>query len=176
MNRRNAISTMAILSAGVIIFPSCGQKNEATVKLKNFAISGDDENLLIQLGDAILPTKRFPADIGLQPHEFTLKMVDDCYAPDKQQQFTRGLKAFDGLAKKTAGKSFANLDTAQKHSLLKNFEKKSAIPEDIQFFYDITRRHTLQLFTSSSNYMTNVLKYKMVPGSNFKGCVPVARA
>jgi hypothetical protein len=55
-------------------------------------------------------------------------------------------------------------------------EKKKDIPEEVLFFYETSRKHVLQAFTTSKEYMTDVLKYKMVPGSNFKGCVPVKKA
>jgi hypothetical protein len=43
-------------------------------------------------------------------------------------------------------------------------------------FYKTTKRHTVQAFTTSKQYMTEVRHYKIVPGSNFKGCVPLTKA
>ena len=39
-------------------------------------------------------------------------------------------------------------------------------------FYSLTRRYTIQGFTSSEYVLTNVMHYDMIPGK-FVGCVPV---
>ncbi len=174
MNRRKAISGIVTLSIGAMVFPSCAQKEEAAlVKLKNISITGGEEKMLIQLSDAILPLKKLTNYPGNKPWEFTLMMVDDCYEPENQQKFIAGLKAFELMAKKKYGSSFTGCTPQQKSEWLAAIESKKDIPEDVQYFYATTKRHTVQAFTSSMEYMTNVMQYKMVPGSNFKGCVKV---
>ena len=177
MNRRNAISNIVILSIGAIVLPSCGQKDEeALVKLKNISLTGSEEKMLIQLADTIIPKTNFIGATDVKAHEFTLMMVDDCYEPEKQKRFMAGLKEFDKLAKSKYGSSFTACTPGQKMEWLAAIEKKKDIPEDVVFFYETTKRHTVQSFTSSKEYMTDVIKYNMVPGSNFKGCVPVKKA
>ena len=51
--------------------------------------------------------------------------------------------------------------------------EKKDIPEDALKFYGTVKRYTVQSFTSSKEYMTDIRKYEMVPGPDFKGCVPV---
>jgi len=174
MNRRKAISNIVTISIGAMVLPSCAQKDEAgLVKLKNISITGNEEKMLSQLSDAILPLKKLKEYPDNKPWEFALMMVDDCYEPEDQQKFISGLKAFDQLAKKKYGSSFTNCTAQQKLEWMNAIEKKNDIPDDVQYFYRTTKRHTIQAFTSSREYMTNVMKYKMVPGSNFKGCVSV---
>ena len=174
MNRRHAISNMVILSVGAVVLPSCGQRDEpALLKLKNISLTGSEEQAMIQLADTILPLKNVKNAADIKPYEFIMHMVDDCYEPASQQQFTAGLKAFEKLATGKYNKSFTALTAAQKLDLLTELEKKKDVPADLLYFYDTTKRHTIQAFTSSAGYMTNVMKYRMVPGSNFKGCVPV---
>ena len=65
-------------------------------------------------------------------------------------------------------------DEVKKKELLSFIENKKDVPENVAKFYETTKRHTVQALTSSQKYMTEIVKYKMVPGSNFKGCVPVS--
>lgn len=175
MNRRNAIGNIVVLSLGSMVLPSCDQRDEAIFKIKNLPLTGNEEKLMSQLADAIIPTTAFIGASGVKAHEFTLKMVDDCYDPDQQNKYLTGLKEFDKLAKGKYGSSFTSIASPQKLEWLSSLEKKKDIPEEALFFYETTKKHTLQAFTSSKEYMTDVLKYKMVPGSNFKGCVPVKK-
>ncbi|CAN5621908.1 hypothetical protein BH11BAC3_BH11BAC3_44460 [soil metagenome] len=178
MNRRDAIYNFVLLSAGAIILPSCGQSDTAaSIAFRNFSLTADEQKMMQQLTDFIIPkTGNFIGASDLQATAFTLMMVDDCYAPEKQKTFKEGLQAFDKLANEKYGSSFSELTDAQKKAMLTAVESKKDIPENVLEFYGITKRHTIQAFTSSQKYMTEVSHYKMVPGSNFKGCVPVKQA
>ncbi|MBC7886451.1 MAG: gluconate 2-dehydrogenase subunit 3 family protein [Ferruginibacter sp.] len=176
MNRRNAISNIVVLSIGAVVLPSCGQQDKALVQLKNFSLTGNEEKLLVQLADTIIPKTNFPGAADLKLHEFILVMVDDCYEPDKQEKFMGGLKKFDQSAKQKYGSSFIALTPEQKAAWLSAMESKKEIPAEALFFYETTKRLLVQGFTTSKEYMTGVMNYKMVPGSDFKGCVPVKKA
>lgn len=155
------------------MLPSCADKEEALVKLKNMNITGSQEKMLIQLADTILPKTDFLGAADLKAHGFILLMVDDCYDPDRQKRFSAGMKEFDKAVRKKYGSSFTACTAAQKKEWLTEIERKKDVPEDLSFFYETTKRFTIQSFTSSKEFMTGVLKYNMVPGSNFKGCVAV---
>ena len=173
MNRRTAINRVIILSLGAIVLPSCGQENQPPVKLKNITLKADEENMVMQLSDLIIPKTNFIGAKDVKAHEFVLKMADDCYDPEKQAKFTRGLKEFYKMAKDKYGHAFKDCTQAQQVEWLRNLEKKKELSEELVFFYDTTKRYTVQAFTSSKEYMINLVKYKMVPGSDFKGCVAV---
>ncbi|MEO6732118.1 MAG: gluconate 2-dehydrogenase subunit 3 family protein [Ferruginibacter sp.] len=176
MNRRNAIGNIVILSLGTMVMPSCSQKEEALVKYKNIKVTASDEKMLAQLSEAIIPkSNNFIGAADVKAHEFTLMMLDDCYEPDKQNKYVAGLNEFEKEVNKKYGNGFSSCTPSQKKQWLSLVEKKKDMPGDVQFFYQTTKRHTLQAFTSSQEYMTGVLKYKMVPGSNFKGCVPLKK-
>lgn len=175
MNRRIAISNIVILSLGAAVLPSCNQSDQSMVGLKNLTLTGAEEKLMHQLSATIIPKSTFIGAGDLNAPAFTLKMVDDCYAPVEQNKFTDGLREFAQFAKAKYGGSFATITLAKRTAMLEAIEKKKEIPDAMIFFYETTRRHTIQAFTSSKEYMTDILKYKMVPGSNFKGCVPVKR-
>ena len=176
MKRREAIYNFVLISAGVMLLPSCGQQQSATIPLKNISLTGTEEKLLMQLTDLLIPKTNFVGATDVKATEFTLTMMDDCNPPDKQQLFKNGLVQFDKFSKHKYGKSFVDCTPAIQKELLKAIEAKKDIPENVAQFYATTKGYTLQAFMSSKEYLTDVAKYKIVPGSNFKGCVPVKQA
>ena len=176
MNRRSALKHVLFISAGTALIPACMQ-DKATIQLANLSLTGTEEKMLASLTASIIPsTKNFIGASEVKAHEFALMMIDDCESPETQKKFMDGMKAFDKMVDAEYDKSFDKLSDAQKKDLLTRLESKKDIQEDVQQFYSATKMYTIQAFTSSEKYMTNIRKYKMVPGSNFKGCVPVAGA
>jgi hypothetical protein len=176
MNRRTAIRNVVIISAGSTILPSCFQNDKTLFPLKNISLTGSQQGMLADLAETIIPkTKNFIGANDLKAHEFLLTMVDDCYKPEDQQKFTEGLKAFDKLSHDKHGQLFTGYTTEQKKDLLAAMEAKKDISEDALQFYQTVKRHTVQAFTSSKEYLIDVRHYKIVPGGNFKGCVPVKK-
>lgn len=175
MNRRTAIRNVVIISAGAGLLPSCVNDDKSTIVLKNISLTHSQEKMLSALTETIIPqTNNFIGAKDLKSHEFVLTMVDDCLSPEEQKQFQDGLKAFDKLSHDKYGQLFTSYTPEQKKSLLTALESKKDIPEDALKFYQTVKRYTVQSFTSSKDYMTNIRKYKMVPGPNFKGCVKVS--
>jgi len=177
MNRRTAIRNVVIISAGAGLLPSCMNNDTTVIPLKNIPVTGSQVKMLAELTEAIIP--KTPAFIGakdLKAHEFILTMVDDCSSPEDQKQFTAGLKAFDKLSHDKFGQLFTGYTAEQKRELLSDIEKGKAVDEEVVKFYKTVKRYTIQSFTSSKEYMTDIRKYNMVPGPVFKGCVPVKSA
>jgi Gluconate 2-dehydrogenase subunit 3 len=175
MNRRTAIRNVIIISAGAGLLPSCVGDDKSSIVLKNISITGSQEKMLAALTEAIIPkTKNFIGAGDLKAHEFLLTMIDDCTTPEEQKKFSYGLEAFDKLSHDRFGQLFTSYTAAQKKGLLQSIESKKDVPEDVLKFYGTVKRYTLQSFTSSKDYLTDIRKYKIIPGSNFKGCVPVS--
>jgi hypothetical protein len=175
MNRRSAIRHAIIISSGAALLPSCLQKDKgASFPLKNISLSGSEQDMLADLAEAIIPgTNNFIGSKDIRAHEFMMMMVDECYKPEEQKSFVSGLKSFGKLSSDRFNNAFPRLSAEQKKELLGSIESKKDIPDDVLKFYEIAKRQTLQAFTSSKQYLTEVRHYKIVPGSNFKGCVPV---
>jgi hypothetical protein len=150
-------------------------QDKASIRLTNLSLTGSEEKMMASLTASIIPTtKNFMGAAEVKAHEFALMMIDDCESPETQKKFMEWMKAFDKMVDAKYDKSFDKLSEAQKKELLTRLESKTDVGEDVQQFYSATKMYTIQAFTSSENYMSNIRKYKMVPGSNFKGCVPVA--
>lgn len=174
MNRRTAIRNVVIISAGAGLLPACIQESKGTIPLKSISVTAAQEKMLEALTESIIPaTKNFIGAKDLRAHEFVLTMVDDCFSPEDQKKFTDGLEAFDKLSHDKSGQLFSSYTSRQKHLLLADIESKKDITENVLQFYGTVKRYTVQSFTSSEEYMTGIRKYKIVPGSGFKGCVPV---
>ncbi len=173
MNRRTLIKNIFVFSAGAALVPACMHKEtKSSILLKHITVTGDQEKMLEELSETIIPKTSSPGAKDLSSHLFVLMMVDDCYPADEQQKFISGLQQFDAFAKENQGSSFSECNAGQKAALLKKIESKNAIPENIASFYSATKKLTIQSFTSSKYFLTNVQVYELIPG-RFHGCVPV---
>ena len=171
MNRRNAIRTALIFSAGATLLPSCMQKDKTDLSLTNISITESEEKMMASLGETIIPTTNFIGAAGVNASQFTLMMVNDCYNPDDQKMFTDGLHQFSKMVNDKYGKPFTECTLQQKKDWLTAVENKKEIPDDVVKFYHVSKNHILQAFTTSKQYMVDVRHYKMVPGPDFKGCI-----
>lgn len=175
MNRRTALRNVIIISAGAGLLPACVGDDKSVIPLRNISITGSQEKMLAALTEAILPkTKNFIGANDLKAHEFILTMIDDCASPEDQKKFMEGLQAFDKLSHDKFGQLFTSYTAKQKKELLTDIESKKDIPEEALKFYGAVKKYTIQSFTSSKEYLTDIRKYKIVPGSDFKGCVPAS--
>jgi hypothetical protein len=175
MNRRTAFKQLLFVSAGAALIPSCMEdKSKASVLLKNFSISAEQEQLLAEIAETIIPKTDTPGAKDISAHLFALKMLDDCSSKEDLEKFVRGLTAFEDLAKKDLGKSFTEATIAERSKLLTQLEaqKDKEQQDDAVKFYGKMKSLTIQAYTSSQFYLTKIQVYELVPG-RYHGCVPV---
>ncbi|HWV67212.1 gluconate 2-dehydrogenase subunit 3 family protein [Chitinophaga sp.] len=173
VTRRAALRQLLYVSAGMAILPACLQHTSRTsLTLKNIAVDGDQEKMLAELVETIIPATSTPGAKELSAHLFTLIMMDDCYKKEDQQKWLSGMKAFEQAGKKLNGHSFVDSTPAQREALLKTFEAAKDDKDDAAFFYRATKRLTIQAYTSSKYFLTKVNVYELVP-ARFHGCVPL---
>jgi hypothetical protein len=174
MNRRNAIRAIVLVSAGSAALSSClTSEKKNSLALKRINITGKQQELLAALTQSIIPTTDTPGAKEVKSHEFILRMIDDCASPADQQKFTSGMEQFEAFTQKKYGESFASLTDKQKKELLNNLQTQKEAPEQVTAFYKSVRGMTLQSYTGSEYYMTNVSKYNIIP-KQYKGCVKVS--
>ena len=174
VNRRTLIKQFLIVSVGITFLPGCEGENKPSIALKNLDIDGDDEKLLAEVSETLVPKTDTPGAKDLSAHLFALKMLDDCYKKDEQQRFTSGLREFEKLVKEKNRKSFMSCSAAERQSVLSDLDKRKA-DDDLSYFYATQQHLTIQAYTTSKFYLTQVHEYKIIPGK-FKGCVPVTKA
>lgn len=157
------------------MIPACVQeKNKPLVALKHIDLDGNQQKLVTELTETIIPKTDTPGAKDTYTHLFVLKMLDDCSTKEQQEQFVKGMKAFDNLSKKKFDKSFVDCTSQQRADLVKGIidDKGKEEPGDASDFYKTMKKLTLQGYMTSQYFLTNVRVYKLVPGK-FSGCIPV---
>ncbi|HTI07087.1 MAG TPA: gluconate 2-dehydrogenase subunit 3 family protein [Puia sp.] len=180
VNRRTALKSFLVISAGAAVLPSCLQdRSKSTVLLKNFQIDGEQEKLLAELAETIIPATTTPGAKDVSAHLFALKMLDDCYSKEDQQKFLKGLQQLDEAARTATGSTFVKSTPAQRESLISTLDNKitagkTAGPSgsDLDFCYAVMKKQTILAYSSSAFFLTKVHVYELVPG-RYHGCVPV---
>jgi hypothetical protein len=186
MNRRIALKQLGFITAGAMILPSCVHKaRELSIALKNIVITGDQEAVLAEIVQTMIPATDVPGAKDIRVHQFVLRMVDDCYDTETQQKFVTGLAQVDELTKKRFDKSFEDCTDEERLTFLKEMDAQKKSEEkkepelltdgkENQFpaFYSLTKKHTVQGYLSSEYIMTNVLVHNMIPG-RYNGCVEI---
>lgn len=165
MERRSVIRYLLTVSGGMILFPSClNGSGKASIKLRNLDINSDQENLMAEIAQMLIPKTDTPGAKELGIHLFVLKMLDDCYEKDAQQRFVKGLQELDDRTKKRFGNAFVNCTTAQRQKILETIERKEDYSVEIFDFYQIMKDRTIQGYLNSEYVMTNLVIYELVPG------------
>jgi len=136
------------------------------------SIDATQEKLLEELTETIIPATSTPGAKDIYAHLFALKMMDDCYKKEDRQKFLAGMEQFQKKTKKELNKSFAEATPAQRQSFLKTIEANKESKDELAYFYNTTKRLTIQAYTTSEYYLTRVHVYEMVP-SRYHGCIPV---
>jgi hypothetical protein len=176
INRRHAIKQFLFVSAAVALIPSCVQpdnKQKASIILKKLSIDPEQEKLLAELSETIIPATDTPGAKDISAHLFVLKMMDDCASKEDQQKFMKGMEAFTTQFKTlSAGKSFIESTPEQRVAFVQQLQTATDKNTDLNNFYHTVKRLTIQAYTSSKFYLTKINVYKLIPGP-YHGCVPV---
>ena len=107
MQRRSAIRNLAVITGGILFLPSCkSTPGMASVALKNIKIDAAQEKLLAEIASTIIPATDTLGAKEVGAHLFALKMLDDLYEKEAQQDFITGLEQLENGTKKQFDKSF----------------------------------------------------------------------
>ncbi|MFD0792871.1 gluconate 2-dehydrogenase subunit 3 family protein [Mucilaginibacter litoreus] len=171
INRRAAIRNMALILGSAAVLPSClnNDKGKPVVELKNLKIDAEQENLVTNLTETILPKTDSPGAKDLGINLFVFKMIDDCMGKEQQDDFMRGLDSFADEAKKQLGKSFNESTDKERTAFVAAFEKNSKddkYKDDSKSmaFYKAVKQQTVFGYTTSKYFMTKQVVYELVPG------------
>ena len=167
------VKQLILASGAALMLPSCFEnRNRTSIALKNIKVDGDQELMLANLTQTILPTTDTPGAKELNAHIFTLVMIDDCMDKKSQQKLMNGMKDFEKAAKEKFSNSFSESTAEQRTALVTELDKASKEDSDLQFFYANVKRFTVQAYTTSKYYLTKIQVYELVPG-RYHGCVPL---
>lgn len=179
MNRREAISSVALLLGGTLIgaeafLSGCKTSDKGAA---GFNLSKDNITFLNEVGETILPATATPGAKEAKVGEFMSVYVKDCYEEKDQTIFLEGFKKLDEAAKKKSGKSFLDSTPEQRHDLLVDLDKetkeyqKAKKDTDPNHYFKMMKELTLLGFFTSEVGATKALRYVAVPGK-YEGCIP----
>jgi Gluconate 2-dehydrogenase subunit 3 len=128
MNRREALSSVALLLGGTIIgaeaFLSGCTSSDKKLGAAGLNFSPDDIAFLDEVGETILPTtSTSPGAKDVKIGEFMKTIVNDCYTETDQTTFVQGLSKLNDESKKKYNEDFVALSDTQKHDLLVQLDK-----------------------------------------------------
>lgn len=170
MNRREALSSVALLLGGTIIGSSaflsgCKANTDAAAGV----LSAADMSLLNDIAEIIIPTTNTPGAKAAKVGEFMGVIVTDCYDAKDQKVFKDGLAAlaskFSSANAEAQQKMIVDLDAEAK----KYQETKTA--EQPTHYFTMIKQLTLWGYFSSEIGATQALRYVAIPGK-YEGCVP----
>ena len=176
MERRFAIKQILIMAGGIALLPSClRDSGKSSVLLKNLDVSLDQEQLMAEIAETMIPKTDTSGAKELNLHLFVLKMLDDCHEPEDQIKFLKGLEEFQDNTQEQFSKSFIKLSRDERQKMLVQVENNKAASAELAAFYAIMKRRTIQGYLNSQYVMTNLIKWELVPG-RYNAYYPVKTA
>ena len=124
----------------------------------SMAISAEQEALLAEVADVIIPTTTTPGAKAAGAEKFIVRVMRDCYTMEDQQKFYGGLEKLNNDSKEVYQKGFTALDAAQKKDMVTRSTKT-----DKPFFLQMKGLTVTGYFTSEIG-ATQALDYLPIPG------------
>jgi hypothetical protein len=179
MNRREALSRVAVLVGGSIVgaeffLSGCKPGDKAAAGLP---LSAEDIAYLDEIAETILPATSTPGAKDAKVGAFMNTMVTDCYEEKDQKIFLEGMGKLNAACNKMHGHDFLKATPEHRKELLTALDKeakdyqKSKKPEDPAHYFSLMKQLTLLGFFTSEVGATKALRYIAVPGK-YEGCVP----
>jgi hypothetical protein len=187
MNRREALSRVAIIMGGTVLGAEAflsGCKTATT------GVTFTQENIafLDEVAETILPATKTPGAKEAKVGEFMKVMVNDCYEAKDQKIFMEGMEKLEEASKKMNNKTFMESDATQRHNLLVALDKeakeeaakaadekkKDPNKEIPKHYFSMIKELTLTGFFTSEVGATKALRYVAVPGK-FDGSAPYVK-
>lgn len=180
MNRREAVSRVALLLGGTIIgaefFLSGCKANDKDISA-SLDFTPEDIAFLDEVAETIIPTTNTPGAKAAGVGTFMTVMVKDCYDAGNQKVFLEGMKKLNDFSKKTHDLTFMKATAEQRKALLitldneqKEYTKNKKKDDPAHYFTQMKQLTLLGYFTSKIG-ATEALRYVAVPG-RYDGAMP----
>ena len=181
MNRRDALSRVALLLGGTVIggelfLSGCTSADKKIGQSVDF--TADDLAYLDEIAETIIPATDTPGAKDAKVGQFMGVMVKDCYKPNEQKVFLEGMnKLNEASKKKFNGNGFMKITPEQRKELLNELDKEQkAYAKDKKkdadpHYFTLMKQLTLLGYFTSEPGATKALRYVPVPG-RFEACMP----
>lgn len=176
MNRREAISSVALLLGGTILGSQAFLSGCKSASSDVVAFTPKDIEFLNEVAETILPATSTPGAKEAKVGEFMTVIVKDCYKPAESKAFMEGMAKLDQASKDKNGKGFLESTKEQRHDLLVALDKeaadfqKSKKEDELPHYFRMMKELTLWGFFTSEVGATKALRYVAVPGK-YEGCI-----
>jgi hypothetical protein len=181
MNRREALSSVALLLGGTLIgsemFLSGCTNVDKNIGTAGMNFSPEDISFLDEVGDTIIPATDTPGAKDAKIGEFMHTIVRDCYNKTDQDIFITGMGKLNEASKTKNGKYFLESSPAERKSLLIDLDKEQKEytakkkPTDPAHYFRMMKELTIWGYFTSEPGATKALRYIAVPG-RYEGCIP----
>ncbi|MCF2488769.1 gluconate 2-dehydrogenase subunit 3 family protein [Dyadobacter sp. CY347] len=169
MNRREAVQKITFLLGGTLSAPlMAGIMGEKLNFGPSLDISAEQEALLADVADTIIPATGTPGAKAAGADKFITRIMRDCYEMADQKKFYSGLDKIDAQSKEVYSKGFSALDATQKTDIIKR-----TTVSDKPFFLQMKGLTVTGYFTSEIG-ATQALDYLPIPG-RFDGSWPMPK-
>ncbi len=180
MNRRDALSRVALLLGGTIVGGSMfleGCKSSDRKDGARLVFQDDDVAFLDEVAETIIPATQTPGAKAAKVGAFMTVMVNDCYTKEDQKVFHEGMEKLNDESKKKFDKDFMQTTPEQKHELLVQLDKdareyaKNKKDDEPAHYFRMMKELTLLGYFTSEVGATQALRYVETPG-RYEGCIP----
>jgi hypothetical protein len=181
MNRREALSSVALLLGGTIIgaeaFLSGCTSADKKIGTAGLNFSPNDISFLDEVGETIIPVTDTPGAKEAKIGEFMHTIVRDCYDEKQQQIFVDGMGKLNEASKQKNGSYFLEASPEQRKALLIELDKEQQAymtkkkPDDPPHYFRMMKELTIWGYFTSEPGATKALRYIAVPGK-YEGCIP----
>jgi len=187
MKRRTALRNIALTTGSITLLARCGFGEERLpIALNNLKVSIEQEDLLKEIVNVIIPESEIPGAMALETHNFVWVMADDCMESQDQEIFMKGVSDFNALIQHERETDFAAVKPEEKAGILDfimELDDTYEVPKDkegnprfdpasVKYALARIKGFTIQGFMQSQYVMENEMPYQLVPGPA-RGCADV---
>lgn len=173
MNRRDALSRVALLLGGTIVganifLEGCKPADKKAGDAATF--TQDEVAYMDEIAETILPATGTPGAKAAKVGQFMTVMVADTYTQKDQETFREGLNKINDASNKKFDKEFMELTPQQRHELLVEIDKEARDyvankkAEDGPHYFRLMKELTLLGFFTSEVGANQALRYIETPG------------
>lgn len=176
ITRRTLIKQLMLGAGAAALLPSCVFEKKEPASDGSFLISEDQNNLIAEIAETIIPKTTTPGAKDLKVQEFITVMATDCFDKETQEKFSKGLMAVDALSEKRFNDSFIKITPEQHKELFSDIaSKKEGLSAEVIEFFPLIKGLTIRGYMASEYIMTEVKPWLLVPGPS-KGCIEIKAA
>jgi hypothetical protein len=162
MNRRDLLKQLGAGAAVSIVFPAWADGWSAARLPQTKPLSFVEEEILAALVDVLIPETDTPGARTLGIDSFVRAMAEAMLSEQDQKKFYRSLAEVNNYSELKKNKPFVQLSFAEKTDLLKLISTEET--QEWKDFFRLLKQYTIQGYTGSEWYMTEIAGYEYAPG------------